>query len=74
MALLSLRSTEHLCRPIYKSPSPPFRAEREGPAKREGEVGLGNRSGFPHLTPALSAPGGGEGDGKAAYARRGEGK
>ncbi len=36
--------------------------EREGPAKREGEVGLGNRTGFPHLTPALSALGGGEGD------------
>src|ERR1700731_3682634 len=30
--------------------------EREGPAKREGEVGLGYRTGFPHLTPALSAP------------------
>src|SRR5258708_23043695 len=27
----------------------------------EGEVGLGNRSGIPHLTPTLSAPGGGEG-------------
>src|SRR5713101_2976388 len=37
--------------------------EREGPiAQRwEGEVGIGNRSGIPHLTPALSAPGGGEG-------------
>ncbi len=37
--------------------------EREGPiAQRwEGEVGLGNRSGIPHLTPTLSAPGGGEG-------------
>ena len=27
----------------------------------EGEVGVGGRSGIPHLTPALSAPGGGEG-------------
>jgi cytochrome c oxidase assembly protein subunit 15 len=48
-------------------PSPPFRGEREGPvAKRwEGEVGVGQRSGIPHLTPAHSAPpwpkGGGEG-------------
>src|SRR5205809_3641327 len=44
-------------------PSPPFRAEREGPiAERwEGEVGNGKRSGIPHLTPTLSAPGGGEG-------------
>jgi hypothetical protein len=47
----------------YLNPSPPFRAEREGPAPqaREGEVGFGERSGIPHLTPALSAPGGGEG-------------
>jgi len=48
----------------HKYPSPPFRAEREGPsAKRwEGEVGfIRKRSGIPHLTPALSAPGGGEG-------------
>jgi alanine racemase len=48
-------------------PSPPFRAEREGPSaqRREGEVGSGKRSGIPHLTPTLSAPpspkGGGEG-------------
>ena len=44
-------------------PSPPFRGEREGPAPeaREGEVGIGERSGIPHLTPTLSAPGGGEG-------------
>jgi hypothetical protein len=48
-------------------PSPPFRAEREGPAPKawEGEVGSGKRTGIPHLTPALSAPqwtnGGGEG-------------
>jgi glutaconate CoA-transferase subunit B len=44
------------------SPSPPFRGEREGPAKREGEAGSGERSGIPHLTPTLSAPWGGEGD------------
>src|SRR5260370_23624446 len=45
------------------SPSPPFRGEREGPAPKawEGEVGTGRRSGIPHLTPTLSAPGGGEG-------------
>jgi hypothetical protein len=43
-------------------PSPPFRGEREGPiAERwEGEVGIGRRSGIPHLTPTLSAPRGGE--------------
>src|SRR5205085_5205300 len=28
----------------------------------EGEVGVGKRSGIPHLTPTLSAPEGGEGD------------
>src|SRR5437016_13208220 len=47
-----------------KSPSPPFRGEREGPNRDsdwEGEVGRGERSGIPHLTPALSAPGGGGG-------------
>jgi protein-disulfide isomerase len=44
-------------------PSPPFRAEREGPSAQrwEGEVGIGECSGIPHLTPALAAPGGGEG-------------
>jgi len=52
----------------HEFPSPPFRGEREGPAPKawEGEVGAANgvvveRSGIPHLTPALSAPGGGEG-------------
>jgi hypothetical protein len=47
-----------------KVPSPPFRGEREGPgAERwEGEVGMAGRSGIPHLTPALSAPRGGEGE------------
>ena len=44
-------------------PSPPFRGEREGPAPKawEGEVGIGQRSGIPHLTLTLSAPRGGEG-------------
>src|SRR5437773_1767935 len=39
-------------------PSPPFRGEREGPIAQqwEGEVGVGRRSGIPHLTPSLSAP------------------
>jgi cytochrome c oxidase assembly protein subunit 15 len=46
------------------NPSPPFRAEREGPAPKawEGEVGHRERSGIPHLTPTLSAPRGGEGE------------
>ncbi len=46
-----------------KLPSPPFRGEREVPAAErwKGEVGTGSRSGIPHLTPALSTPGGGEG-------------
>jgi cytochrome c oxidase assembly protein subunit 15 len=45
-------------------PSPPFRGEREEPAPKawEGEVGHRERSGIPYLTPALSAPGGGEGE------------
>jgi cobyrinic acid a,c-diamide synthase len=48
---------------VADKPSPPFRGEREGPiAQRwEGEVGVGGRSGIPHLTPALSVPRGGEG-------------
>ena len=47
-----------------QNPSPPFRGEREGPAPKawEGEVGVGERPGIPHLTPALSAPRGGEGE------------
>src|SRR5579863_7786352 len=59
----ALLEAEPLVTPHDKSPSPPFRGEREGPiAKRwEGEVGAGERSGIPHLTPTLSAPGGGEG-------------
>ena len=48
---------------LAANPSPPFRGEREGPAPqaREGEVGVGERSGIPHLTPTLSAAEGGEG-------------
>ena len=46
--------------------SPPFRGEKEGPAKREGEVGCGQRCGIPHLTPTLSAPEGGEGVARAS--------
>ena len=48
--------------PIY--PSPPFRGERvPGAQRRAGEVGVsaGKRSEILHLTPTLSAPGGGEG-------------
>jgi adenosylcobinamide kinase/adenosylcobinamide-phosphate guanylyltransferase len=47
-----------------RDPSPPFRGERAGPgAKRwEGEVGVGERSGIPRLTPTLSTPGCGEGE------------
>src|SRR6266446_6245966 len=48
---------------LPRYPSPPFRAEREGPAPKawEGEVGICRRSGIPRLTPTLSAPKGGEG-------------
>ena len=55
-------------------PSPPCSEEREGPAPHgsaqsaargqaaawEGEAGLCELSGIPHLTPTLSAPRGGE--------------
>src|SRR5437660_12294371 len=46
------------------NPSPPFRGEREGPTAEpwEGEVGLGRRSGIPHLPPTLPAPQGGGGE------------
>src|SRR4051812_7306449 len=50
---------------LMGNPSPPFRGEREGPTPQawEGEVGsVTARSAGPHLTPALSAPWGGEGD------------
>src|SRR5712692_11410580 len=55
-----------------KKPSPPFRGEREGPtAERwEGEVGIGERPGIPHLTPTLSAPWGGEGEIQPVLRRR----
>jgi len=58
-----LLAAEPLVRPFAKVPSPPFRGEREGPSAQrwEGEVGIGERSGIPHLTPTLSAPRGGEG-------------
>ena len=49
-----------------KYPAPPLRREREVPSAQrwEGEVGvIGKRSGIPHLTPTLSAHGGGEGVG-----------
>src|SRR5260370_8550933 len=59
------RRCSRSCNPaLAKNPSPPFRGEREGPAPKawEGEVGVGKRSGIPHLTPTLSAPKGGEGE------------
>jgi len=45
-------------------PSPPFRGKREGPSaqRRDGEVGIGRRSGIAHLSPTLSATKGGEGE------------
>src|SRR5438876_12405578 len=60
-----------LLRSTRMTPSPPFWGEREGPsAKRwEGEAGVGKRSGIPHLTPALSAPGDGEGERKRRFVR-----
>jgi release factor glutamine methyltransferase len=64
-------------RSTHWQPSPPFRAEREGPTAQpwEGEVGIGERSGVPHLTPTLSAPhgtkAGGEGVGCGSGARAG---
>jgi cytochrome c oxidase assembly protein subunit 15 len=51
-----------------KMPSPPFRGEREGTRRSAtGRVrwAVGERS--PHLTPTLSAPEGGEGEGVAAF-------
>jgi hypothetical protein len=47
-----------------KTPSPPFRGEREGTRRKAvGRVRLAYcwRSEIPHLTPTLSAPRGGEG-------------
>jgi hypothetical protein len=45
---------------LKNSLSAPFREEREGPIAKqwEGEVGIGESSGLPHLTSTLSAPGG----------------
>ncbi len=42
-------------------PSAPFSGAREGAAKREGKADADYCAGLPHLTPALSAPGGREG-------------
>ncbi len=63
LALLIYATTLWVALGILQNPSPPFRGGREGPiAQRwEGKVGSGKRFGIPHLTPALSAPGGGEG-------------
>jgi hypothetical protein len=60
--MAGLRDT--LSRWPEQEPSPPFGGQREGPAPQawEGEVGAGQRSGIPHLTPTLSAPKGGKGD------------
>ena len=62
LALLIYTATLRLALGLLESPSPPFRAEREGPTLKawEGEVGIGERSGLRPLTPTLS-PGGGEG-------------
>ena len=52
---------------LSRSPSPPFRGEREGPRREAaGRVRWGfaesSGRGGPHLTPTLSAPRGGEGE------------
>jgi heme a synthase len=64
LALVIYAATLWTALGLLEKPSPPFGGEREGPdaERREGEVGIVNRSGIPHLTPTLSAPGGGEGD------------
>jgi len=61
-AFANRHSVEELAA-LLNDPAPPFRGDREGPSAQrwEGEVGEGRRSGIPHLTPTLSAPGGGEG-------------
>jgi hypothetical protein len=48
-----------------------LQGEREGPTPQawEGEVGGCDGSEIPHLTPALSAPRGGEGDATAIVIR-----
>ncbi|HLY57657.1 MAG TPA: hypothetical protein VKS60_18985 [Stellaceae bacterium] len=61
----TLRAVRALVAP--QSPSPPFRGEREGPAKREGEVGL-DAPNPPHLAPTLSPPMGRRGSAERAFA------
>jgi cytochrome c oxidase assembly protein subunit 15 len=74
LALVIYAATLWTALGLLEYPSPPFRGEREADAKRRqppdghpprrafrGEVGCGERSGIPHLTPALSAPRGREG-------------
>src|SRR5947209_13755510 len=54
-------STVYLYHPVCESPSPPFRGEREGPAKREGEVDVSRASlsAPPTLPPPPGRRGGG---------------
>src|SRR5579863_10206340 len=74
LALVIYAATLWTALGLLSNPSPPFSGEREADAKRRqppdghpprrafrGEVGRGERSGIPHLTPALSAPRGREG-------------
>ncbi|HVB15623.1 MAG TPA: cobalamin biosynthesis protein CobW [Stellaceae bacterium] len=55
-----------------KSPSPPFRGEREGPAPKawEGEVGIGERSGIPTSPQPSPPPGAERGKSEEAEAMR----
>ena len=77
LALLIYGVTLWVALGLLQDPSPPFRAEREGPTPEawEGEVGAGDKPdhcpGTPHLTPTLSAPQGGEGA-AARWRRAGE--
>jgi cytochrome c oxidase assembly protein subunit 15 len=74
LALLIYTATLWAALDLLETPSPPFRGEREGPGAQrwEGEVGSGERSGIPHLTPTLSAPGGREGEIGAGWRRAAE--
>ncbi len=74
LALLIYATTLWVALGILQNPSPPFRGEREGPiAQRwEGEVGTNERSGIPHLTPALSPLKGGEGEISVGWRRAAE--
>src|SRR5436305_6890909 len=58
------RATRLLLPPHQKSLSALQGGEGGDPSRSdgEGEVGVGKRSGIPHLTPTLSAPEGGAGD------------